>query len=528
MATVHEAYDHRLQVWRAVKTLHPDYAKRRKLRLRFLGEAQAMARLEHKNIVRVYDVGEDGNTVYIVMEIIRGGALEDWLEDNGQLPPRLAVRVLLDMCSGIQCAHDIGIIHRDIKPHNVLVDSKGVCKVTDFGIAQVKDTTGQMTRTGTVMGTLGFMAPEQRTDAKHIDERADVYSLGASLFTMITARTSMDLFASEQDDSIMADIGAQLKGVIGKATRYHPADRYASVDALAEALRELLPRLPADPPETAPLVRPARPIPPPPELPDSVDTTTFSTEMEEEPAIRQPHDQHGQVGQVAAQAERPQTATERLRAGFEDTMATGEQTTLHVRDAEHPDNLVAEEDPSLFGRIKDLVLRAVGLFLTYAVGEGFLARVLIPGAIIVVGMGIWLNLGAESVSIAQTLYQSTERDYLAHVYSDKDALAEKLLAAGVAHGIVQSNLDSLARAKTYQDQLEAAGRFVEAADSALLGVHTIDPTHKGRKAKARAQIEIMQQKQQSAMTAYDTWVDASEGSAASMAIRLRLAEAPPQ
>ena len=170
MATVYRAFDQRLQVWRAIKILAPQYASKPKLRSRFETEAQTMALLEHPNIVRVYDVGHDGPYAYIVMELLEGGSLVDWLEAHGAMPPPMAIEVTLQLCAGIQSAHDKGVVHRDIKPHNVMITADGSCRVTDFGIARVSDRTHDgMTRTGAVMGTWGYMAPEQRTDAKHVD-----------------------------------------------------------------------------------------------------------------------------------------------------------------------------------------------------------------------------------------------------------------------------------------------------------------------------------------------------------------------
>ncbi|MBW1879708.1 MAG: serine/threonine protein kinase [Deltaproteobacteria bacterium] len=108
MATVYRAYDQRLQVWRAIKILAPQYASKPKLRSRFEAEAQTMALLEHRNIVRVYDVGHDGPYAYIVMELVEGGSLVDWLERNGAMPPRLAVDVIVQLCRGIEVAHKSG------------------------------------------------------------------------------------------------------------------------------------------------------------------------------------------------------------------------------------------------------------------------------------------------------------------------------------------------------------------------------------------------------------------------------------
>jgi len=254
MAEVWRAYDNRLGVWRAVKLLLSDFARRTRVRQRFESEARAMALLEHPNIVRVYDVGSEGPQSWIVMELCDGGSLESWLDAHGNMPPRLAVDVTLQIAAGIAHAHAHGVIHRDIKPQNVLISAKGTCKVTDFGIAHFEDE--NLTRTGTVMGTLGFMAPEQRSDAKKVDRRSDIYSVAATLFTLLTGRIEMDLFAAGQDPSILVGVPDALCTVIEQAVSYHRDARYQHMAAFVEALEEARRKLPPDPADTAPIAQP--------------------------------------------------------------------------------------------------------------------------------------------------------------------------------------------------------------------------------------------------------------------------------
>jgi serine/threonine-protein kinase len=269
MATVYRGYDQRLQVWRAVKILAPQYASKPKLRSRFEAEAQTMALLEHRNIVRVYDVGHDGPYAYIVMELVEGGSLVEWLERNGAMPPRMAVDVILQLCDGIEAAHTKGVVHRDIKPHNVLITPKGVCRVTDFGIARVEDKTHDgMTKTGAVMGTWGYMAPEQRTDSKHVDERADVYAIACTLYTLLTDKSPMDLFAADPNDPDMRSMPTGMAELILKAAEYKREDRFQSVSEFTEALMELRLSLPANPPDTPPLAREPGEVPPTPDPAD--------------------------------------------------------------------------------------------------------------------------------------------------------------------------------------------------------------------------------------------------------------------
>ncbi len=262
MATVFRAFDQRLQVWRAVKILSPEYSSKPRLRARFETEAQTMALLEHRHIVRVYDVGVDGAFAYIVMELVEGGSLVDWLERHGVMPPRMAVDVTIEFCEGVAAAHAKGVIHRDIKPHNVMVTREGSCRVTDFGIARVGDGDMQITKTGAVMGTWGYMAPEQRTNAKAVDERGDVYASAATLYTLLTNKMPMDLFAADRDATMMAGIPAVLAPVLLRATDYHRENRPDTILAFAQELREVRDQLPPVPEGTPPLARdPGAPLP---------------------------------------------------------------------------------------------------------------------------------------------------------------------------------------------------------------------------------------------------------------------------
>jgi len=253
MATVFRGYDTRLQVWRAVKVLNSEYAERLSILGRFEAEAQTMALLEHPNIVRVYDVGRDGVYAFIVMELVQGGSLVDWLGKHGPMPSALAASVVSEVAQAIAYAHQSGVVHRDVKPHNVLIGGDGVCRVTDFGIAQVGDADLHFTKTGAVMGTWGFMAPEQRTDAKSVDGRADIYALGATLFTLLTDRMPNDLYRIDVDDGVTEGIDAPLVPLLRRACAYEREERYATVEALKDELRIVRDLLPSQPEDTPPL-----------------------------------------------------------------------------------------------------------------------------------------------------------------------------------------------------------------------------------------------------------------------------------
>ena len=247
MASVYKAWDERLRCHRAVKLLSPEMALNASLRKRFEAEAQTMARLHHPNIVDVQDVGSDGERLFIVMEYVPAGSLMDYLNANGPMPPRMAVEAMLPVLAGLQEAHDNGVIHRDIKPHNVLVTMGGRPKVTDFGIARVTTEDMSMTKTGSVMGTWGFMAPEQRISARKVDGRADVYAAASTLYCLLTNMTPVDLFAGALDGDMLAPVPEVLRPVVAKASRYKPEERYASAAHLGAALQVVLPDLPPIP-----------------------------------------------------------------------------------------------------------------------------------------------------------------------------------------------------------------------------------------------------------------------------------------
>ncbi len=255
MATVYRAFDLRLQRPRAIKILAPHFATRPSLRRRFLAEAQTMANLEDSHVVRVFDMGEDGDLVYIVMELIEGGSLLDRVEGAGPLPARMACSVMAQVCDALHAAHGKGVIHRDIKPHNILLTRSGEVRVTDFGIAQVHtEDNPSMTRTGAVMGTWGYMAPEQKSNAKTVDARADVYAAGATLWALVRNETPPELFMADVETAMLEGLPPQCAEIIRTATRYRKEERFPSAHDMAEALRSAVFRLPADPPDAPPLV----------------------------------------------------------------------------------------------------------------------------------------------------------------------------------------------------------------------------------------------------------------------------------
>jgi len=269
MAVVYRAWDNRLEVWRAIKVLNAQLTNRTTIRTRFENEARTMAKLHHRNIVTVHDVGRDQQRVYMVMEMVEGGSLVDWVEEHGPMPPRMAIDVMKEVLVALQVAHDNSVIHRDIKPHNILIARDGTPKVSDFGIARLADTDHSFTKTGAMMGTWTYMAPEQRTSARRVDGRADVYAAAATLYALVTAKEPFDLYTTELHDELFAGIPVDIAEVIKTGTRYRPEDRFPSADAFREALGTLDGEYPVIPAGTPALVvhalsRGASAPPPPP------------------------------------------------------------------------------------------------------------------------------------------------------------------------------------------------------------------------------------------------------------------------
>jgi serine/threonine protein kinase len=313
MARVYLGWDSRLGVERAIKVLAPQLSSRQDLRVRFEIEARTMARLSHPHVVAVQDVVDDGETVFMVMELVRGGSLWEWVEAHGAMPPSLAVGALRPVVEAIGAAHAQGVVHRDIKPQNILLTAEGQPKITDFGIAQATDHLRDLarTRTGAVMGTWGFMSPEQRTSARRVDGRTDIYALGATLWSLVTGQTPIDLFAAEMDATMLEGLPLGLAEVIRTATRYNPDQRYANADALHAALSALMPQLPSVPPGTPRLglriARPAEHRGSPPTL-AAATGTSFSTAPRTPAPARRDTDTLMELVQPAAPAPTPAVA----------------------------------------------------------------------------------------------------------------------------------------------------------------------------------------------------------------------------
>jgi serine/threonine-protein kinase len=241
MATVHRAWDEELQRPVAIKVLSDTLAADPELRRRFVREARAAARLSHPNIVTVYDVGEDDGRPYLVMECVDGGTLDG----RGPLPPDEAVALALQAAHGLAHAHELGLVHRDVKPGNLLVRNDSTLKVADFGIARAADDS-RLTQAGTILGTAAYLAPEQAA-GDDATPATDVYALGAVLYELLTgrpprsARTLAELAADDPVTPVrdlVPGVPRALEDVVMRALARDPS--YRPQDA-GELARELAP-----------------------------------------------------------------------------------------------------------------------------------------------------------------------------------------------------------------------------------------------------------------------------------------------
>ncbi len=250
MATVYKAYDTRLERDVAVKVIRVDQfapAVLEHVLKRFEREAKALARLTHPNIVHINDYGEQDGIPYLVMDFLPGGTLKPRL--GRPIPWQEAARLLVPVADALGYAHEHGIIHRDVKPSNILLTDKGQPMLTDFGIAKILETEGEQTLTGTGVGigTPEYMAPEQ-ISSKNVDQRADIYALGIVFFEMLTGRrpfeadTPLAVLVKQANEPLprprqfCPDLPESVERVLFKALAKQPQDRYQSMDEFSRAL----------------------------------------------------------------------------------------------------------------------------------------------------------------------------------------------------------------------------------------------------------------------------------------------------
>jgi serine/threonine protein kinase len=248
MASVYKAQDILLDRIVAVKILHSKYASDHDFVVRFRQEAQAAAKLSQPNIVNIYDVGYDENAHYIVMEYVRGETLKDYIEKHGHLPINTSIQISFDIGEALEHAHANGIVHCDIKPHNILVTETGRIKVADFGIARAINSSSSTKDEKSVLGSVHYFSPEQASGGK-IDERTDIYSLGVVMYEMMTGVVPFegDTAISVALQHVQNDIPLPTKynrripqlveRVILKAMAKNPDDRFQTISEMMSELR---------------------------------------------------------------------------------------------------------------------------------------------------------------------------------------------------------------------------------------------------------------------------------------------------
>jgi eukaryotic-like serine/threonine-protein kinase len=249
MATVYLAMDTRLDREVALKVMHAELARDDDFVRRFIGEAKSVARLSHQNVVAVYDQGADGPFLYLAMEYVPGSTLKEMLSDSGRLPPAVALEIMTGVLDGLASAHASGIVHRDVKPENVLLTPDGRIKVADFGLARALTAAGH-TRTGLLVGTVAYVPPEQVT-GDSAGPRGDVYSAGVMLFEMITGRvpftgdTPLSVAYQHVNTDVPAPstlapgIPAAVDELVVAATSRDPARRPADAGEFLRAVRRV-------------------------------------------------------------------------------------------------------------------------------------------------------------------------------------------------------------------------------------------------------------------------------------------------
>lgn len=248
MADVYKGKDHMLNRYVAIKVLKREFREDSTFVKKFRSEAQSAAGLMHPNIVNVYDVGEDRGLYYMVMELVEGITLKEYIDKKGRLSSKEVISIAIQMCNGIQAAHEQQIVHRDIKPHNVMISNDGKVKVTDFGIAKATTSTTVST---SAMGSVHYTSPEQARGG-YVDDKSDIYSVGITLYEMVTGQvpfngeTAVEVAVKHLQDemtppsALVPDIPYSLEQIILKCTQKNSERRYGDMEELIQDLKHSL------------------------------------------------------------------------------------------------------------------------------------------------------------------------------------------------------------------------------------------------------------------------------------------------
>src|ERR1051325_5892346 len=257
MGVVYEGVDPRLGRGVPIKTILKsplDEDTGKDFAMRFVREAQAVARLNHPNIVQVYDFGEENDIAYLVMEFIKGKELKNFFDANERFDLKEVVRIMGELCEALEFAHAAGIIHPDIKPANVMIDAQGRTKLTDFGVARVQDndkTSVEKTQAGTMVGTPAYMSPEQITGG-NVDKRTDVFSAGIILYQFLTGEKPFTGSGAwtiakkiiQEDPPLPSSLNNAITpifdAVVNKALAKNVDERFQSAKDLGAALKAAL------------------------------------------------------------------------------------------------------------------------------------------------------------------------------------------------------------------------------------------------------------------------------------------------
>jgi len=249
----------------ALKVLNPQWAGNPSFLARFTREACAAAQLVHPHIVQIYDIGAEGDIYYFSMEYAQGQSLGDLLQENGRLDPEVAAGYILQAARGLKHAHEQGMVHRDIKPDNLLLDAQGIVKVADLGLVKMPNPAGDeqlsvlvalagthVTGVGVAMGTPAYMAPEQGRNAATVDQRADIYSLGCTLYVLLTGRPPFEGNSAQEvitkhfhepivrPETLVEQVPQEISDVLVKMLAKKPEDRQANMSEVIADLENFL------------------------------------------------------------------------------------------------------------------------------------------------------------------------------------------------------------------------------------------------------------------------------------------------